>query len=269
LNIAGYLIAIAIDVLFPVALAIWVRRRFRVRWRYLAMGAVVFAISQMAIRIPAMKAIEYFLLADTLKSSDTAMMVYLAIAAITAGLFEEVGRYLGWKVLLKKVERSFEGAVMYGVGHGGLESALLIGGLAVAGMINAIVLPGLDPQSLGLPPEQVQQIVEAQRTFATMPWWLPVLGGVERIFAMIVQISMSVLVVQCFVRGSTAWLWIAVGYHAFVDFVAVFAHQTFGDSLGLTGATLATEGLVAVLGLLSLAIIWRLRPAGGRLIPRT
>ena len=260
MSIAGYLIALAIDVLFPVALAIWVRRRFGVRWRYLAMGAVVFGVSQMVIRIPAMKLVEYFI-ADTLTSSETAMMIYLAIAAVTAGLFEEVGRFIGWKVLLRKLEKTFDGAVMYGVGHGGLESALLVGGMAVLGMINALVLPGLDPQSLGLPPEQVEQIVEAQRQIAEMPWWLPILGGAERIFAMCVQISMSVLVVQCFLRGSIKWLWIAIGYHAFIDFVAVFAHQTFSDSLGLTGGTLATEGVVAAMAIASLLMVLRLRPA--------
>jgi len=262
LTIAGYLIAVAIDVLFPIALAIWVRRRFGVRWRYLAMGAVVFGVSQLLTRIPAMKLIEYFFLADVLTSSDTAMMVYLGVAAVTAGLFEEVGRYLGWKVLLKKLEKTFDGAVMYGVGHGGLESVLLVGGLAIVGMINALVLPGLDPESLGLPPDQVDQVYEAQRQIAQMPWWLPVMGGLERIFAMCVQISMSVLVVQCFVRGSIKWLWIAIGFHAFIDFTAVFAHQTFGESLGMTWGTVATEGVVAAMAIASLAIVFRLRPGG-------
>jgi uncharacterized membrane protein YhfC len=259
LTIAGYLIAIAIDVLFPIAVAIWVRKRFGVRWRYLAMGAVVFGVSQMVLRIPAMKLVEYFI-ADTLTSSDTAMMIYLGIAAVTAGIFEEVGRFLGWKVLLKKLGKTFDGAVMYGVGHGGLESALLVGGMAVAGMIAALVIPGLDPESMGLPPDQVEQLVEAQQQIASMPWWLPILGGIERIFAMCVQIAMSVLVVQCFVRGSIKWLWIAIGYHAFIDFAAVFAHQTFGDSLGLTWGTVATEGVVAAMAFLSLGIILRLKP---------
>jgi hypothetical protein len=78
---------------------------------------------------------------------------------------------------------------------------------------------------------------------------------------------MSVLVVQCFVRGSIRWLWIAIGYHAFIDFVAVFAVQTFSESLGTTWGTVATEGVVAVMAIASLAIIFRLRPAGDKKKP--
>ncbi|MBW2278194.1 MAG: YhfC family intramembrane metalloprotease, partial [Deltaproteobacteria bacterium] len=121
-------------------------------------------------------------------------------------------------------------------------------------------VPGLDPDSMGLPADQVEQLYEAQQQLTTMPWWLPVLGGLERIFAMCVQISMAVLVVQCFVRGSIKWLWIAIGYHAFIDFVAVFAHQMFVDSRGMTWGTVATEGLVAMMAISSLGIILRLRP---------
>jgi uncharacterized membrane protein YhfC len=255
----SFLVAIAIDVLFPVGLAIWVRRRFRISWRYLAMGAVVFAVSQLLTRIPAMKVLEYFI-ADELKASEGLLLDYLVAAAVTAGLFEEVGRYLGWRWLLRKQDKSFGGAVMYGVGHGGLESALLVGGLAVIGLLGTFYVPGLEADALGLTPEQADELREAQHQLATMPAWLPLMGGIERVFAICVQISLSVLVVQCFVRGSIKWLFIAIGYHAFVDFVAVMAQYAFKDPLGPHMSTVATEGFVAVLAVLSLVLILRLRP---------
>ena len=165
-------------------------------------------------------------------------------------------------MLLKNKPRTFDGAVMYGIGHGGLESALLVGGMAAAGMVNALVLPGLDPHSMGLPPDQVEQIVAAREQIASMPPWLPLLGAFERVFALCVQICCSVLVVQCFVRGGLRWLWIAVGYHFAVDLAAVFGARALTDILGETAGMVAVEGVVAAFAAISLVIVFRLAPEG-------
>ena len=49
------------------------------------------------------------------------------------------------------------------------------------------------------------------------------LGAVERLFTIVVQISLAVIVVQGFIRKQKRWLWLAIGYHALIDAVAVFA----------------------------------------------
>ncbi|MFO8072360.1 MAG: YhfC family glutamic-type intramembrane protease [Polyangia bacterium] len=257
--IVSYSVAIAFDILMPVALVAWLRRRSGVGWCYLGAGALVFLVFQLLTRIPAMQLGQY-LLADDLRSSQGLTWLWLSAAALSAGLFEEVGRYLGWRVLLRRKTRSFDGALMYGAGHGGLESALLVAGMAAMGLVNALVLPGMDAASLGLSGQHAEQLREAQRQIAEMPGWMPLIGAFERVPAMLIHLSCSLIVLQCFTRGSLRWLWAAIGYHALVDLVGAGGAKALTESFGQTGGMLLVEGLVAILGLTSLAIILRLRP---------
>ena len=263
LLILSYLIAIAIDILFPLLLALWVRRRYRVRWKFFLYGALVFFVCQILTRVPAIQVAQY-LLRDKLQASEPLLIGWLALAAVTAGLFEEGGRYGGYRLLWRQEEKTWRRALMYGVGHGGLESILLVGGLTIAGLVNVIVLSNMDVSKLPITGEQLAQVQAAKAQIEAMPWWLPLLGGVERILAMSVQVSLSVLVLQCFLRGSLKWLWAAIGYHALVDFVAPLLNHLIGTGKGMGPEVLWVEALVAVFALLSLLLTLRLRgrPAG-------
>ena len=52
--------------------------------------------------------------------------LYVAYACLAAGIFEETGRYFGFKVLLRNYkERPV--SVAYGIGHGGIETIMTLG----------------------------------------------------------------------------------------------------------------------------------------------
>jgi hypothetical protein len=63
---------------------------------------------------------------------------------------------------------------------------------------------------------------------------------------------MSVVVLQCFSRGSKRWLYWAILYHAAVNFAAVIVLQRYGAVMA--------EVTIAVFAGVSLFIIWSLRP---------
>src|SRR5699024_7905221 len=48
-------------------------------------------------------------------------LVYAIYASLAAGVFEEIGRFIGFRFLLKKF-RSWKDGIAYGIGHGGIES---------------------------------------------------------------------------------------------------------------------------------------------------
>jgi hypothetical protein len=56
---------------------------------------------------------------------------------------------------------------------------------------------------------------------------------------------------QCFVRKQIRWFFIAVAWHALVDAVAVYMIRTQGVYL--------TEGVVGIMGLISIVVIFALR----------
>jgi uncharacterized membrane protein YhfC len=180
----------------------------------------------------------------------------MAIGAVTAGIFEEVGRYLGYRLLWRREGKTWERAVMYGVGHGGLESILLVGGLAIIGLVNTVIVSNMDVGQLPLAAEQLAHLREAQAQIAAMPWWLPLLGGVERVFAMSIQVSLSVLVLQCFLRSILKWLWIAIGYHILVDLVAPLLDYLMGTGVEMGPGVLGVEAVVGLFAILSFFLIF-------------
>ena len=258
LVIVSYLVAIAIDILFPLLLALWVGKKYGVRWKFFLYGALVFFVCQLLTRVPAIQVIQY-LLRDALQASQPLLIGWLTIAAVTAGIFEEGGRYLGYRFLWRREGKSWEKALMYGVGHGGLESILLVGGLAIVGLVNVIVLSSMDTSQLPVTGERLAQVQAAQAQIAAMPWWLPIVGGIERVFAMSVQVSLSVVVLQCFLRESLKWLWAAMGYHALVDLAAVILNHFIGTGKGMGPGVLWVEAVVGVFALFSLFLTVRLR----------
>ena len=254
-------VALAIELLFPLAVAIWLQRRLRVAWRYFGYGALVFLVFQILTRLPAMQLLQARV-KEQLAASPWALLAWIAFAALTAGLCEEGGRYLGFRILWKKEEaKSWAQALMYGAGHGGLESMLLVGGSVLVSLIQVLALSQLDLQSLSLTPEQLEQLRQAREAIGSATWWLPLLGALERVLALTIQISLSVLVVQVFLRGRFSWWWLALGYHFLVDLSTALALQWGQKRLPETTAYLLVEGIAALFALVSAWVILRLRPA--------
>jgi uncharacterized membrane protein YhfC len=247
--IASFCVAIVVDVLLPVAGVLWARRRLGVAWKVIGVGALAFTLSQLLTRLPATQVAQYFL-QDTLKASALAMHVWIAVLSLTAGLFEETARLIAFQSPLKEFRR-WKDAVGFGLGHGGLESALLIAGLAVIGLINVVVLTQLDVSTLPLPPEQLEQVRAAKTQIAALRWWEPLLGAYERMTALILHVALSVLVLQRFVRGQRRWYWLAVGFHALANQTAVMVAREVGP--------VAAEGALTLVALVALWIILRLR----------
>ncbi|WP_257458150.1 YhfC family intramembrane metalloprotease [Archangium lipolyticum] len=249
--IASFVAAITFDILMPVVVVLWVRRRFGVAWRVIGIGALAFALSQLFTRVPAIQVIQYLLM-DELKASAVLMNVWIAVLSLTAGLFEETARLIAFKYPLKD-QRTWRNAIGFGAGHGGLESAVLIGGLAIIGLINVVVLSRMDVSTLPLAPEQLEQVRAAKAQISAIRWWEPLLGAYERVGAMLLHIAMTVLVLQRFLRNQRRWYWLAVGTHALMNGAAVVAMKA--------GGPFAAEGVVTLFALFSLWLILRLRPA--------
>jgi uncharacterized membrane protein YhfC len=247
--IASFCVAIALDVLMPVAGVLWARRRLGVDWKVVWVGALAFTLSQLLTRVPATQVAQYFL-RDTLKASALAMHLWIAFLSITAGLFEETARLIAFKSPLKDFRR-WKDAVGFGLGHGGLESALLVAGMATLGLINVVALSQMDVSTLPLKPEQLQEVLAAKAKIAALRWWEPLLGAYERLAALILHVALSVLVLQRFVRGQRRWYWLAVGFHALANQIAVTVAREAG--------AVAAEGAMTVVALISLWIILRLR----------
>lgn len=235
----------------PLALGVYLRRKLNVAWRLFGIGAVTFVASQV-LHIPFNSwvlnpMIERF----NLSMSEPIQLAMIAVLlGLSAGVFEEVARYLFYRFWLKKdTDRTWNSAVMFGAGHGGVE-AIILGVLAVVAFIQLLVLRDVD-LSTQVSADQLELAKMQVETYWSLPWYAVLLGAVERVAAISFHISASVMVLQVFRRKNILWLILAVGWHTLLDAVAVYGIQTWGIYV--------TEALVVGIGVLSVVFVFLLR----------
>lgn len=118
-------------------------------------------------------------------------LLYAVYGGLAAGLFEETGRLFAFKTLLRKRMDKDANALMYGAGHGGFESVVLVGLTMMNNLIwtelinsgNTAVLTG------GLTGEALAQVEASIQTLITTEPLDFLMGGVERLFAIALHIS--------------------------------------------------------------------------------
>ncbi|MGQ9547452.1 MAG: YhfC family intramembrane metalloprotease [Roseiflexus sp.] len=246
--------------LFPLVAAWFIGRRLRVSWRYFAYGSVIFLLFQLITRVPLVIALQG-VVTPYLQTSRALMAGWLVALALTAGLAEEIGRYIGYRWLFRS-EKTWLRAVMYGLGHGGFESIVLVGGLTLLGLINLLALSSIDLATLPLTDEQRELAQQQLAAVAAQPDWLPLVGAWERLWTLPFHVALSVMVLQIFRRGQMWWLWLAIAVHTLVNLIAVGIAPIL--ALQGTAAILIPEVFIMLAGMAGLWVIWRLRHDAGR-----
>ena len=253
----GWLISLAITsifaVVYPFVLAIITRLRLSVRWRYFWYGTLVFLVFQLLTRVPAVLALNAAF-ASQLKASASFRFTWALILALTAGLFEEVGRYVGYRLFMRHEEKTWSKAVMYGIGHGGIESVVIIGALGLLSFVNILVTSSINLNALTA--SQHATVIQQFATINAQPQWFPLLSAWERLWTLPLHVALSVIVLQVFRRNNMGWLWFAIIAHTIVDFTTIEIVQVLGAN---TTTSLITEGVVTLFGVIAIMIIWRLR----------
>jgi uncharacterized membrane protein YhfC len=264
LLIASFAAAALIDIGTPLAVAVFLARRYRASWRYWLIGVLVFLLSQALTRVPVMILVQTRPSVQAALAKPVWFWLFLFVAAFTAGLFEEGGRWLAFRFLVRPADRTWRNALMLGAGHGGLES-FLIGLVTLAALVGYLAVTLLSPEAFG---GAAPQIEAARKQFAGLAGWEPLLGGWERFWTVFIHLGFTVLVVQAFRRGPL-WWWLALGAHTLVDFTTIALLQELQKHWGPHPALLLTEMLVLVYGLASLWLVAALRPGTEEELPTT
>lgn len=151
-------------------------------------------------------------------------VLFTVIGASLAGIFEETGRFIAFKTILRKRTHR-ETSISHGIGHGCFEALYVmlaagIQNLVFAIMINAGLFDGLVEQAAA----SGTDVSSLKALPAQLMAMTPVTGLVviyERILAIILHVGLSVLVFYS-VRKSKVWMYIlAIILHALFDVPAV------------------------------------------------
>jgi uncharacterized membrane protein YhfC len=229
---------------FPLALGAWLRRRWSVSWLVFLAGAVTFGLSQ-AVHLPLNEVI--FARWGANWSPRTTALVL----GLTAGLCEETARYVAYRWAWRDL-RSWREALMFGAGHGGIESIVFVGLVVGSAWLNMALLQGSDLETWGLTAGQAAQLQAQLDAYWSQDWSTPLLAALERLFAITFHVGMAVLVLQA-VKSGIGYLVLGIGLHTGVNALALLARQA-GWSLA------AVEGVVGGFALLAVGIVWWFRP---------
>jgi uncharacterized membrane protein YhfC len=227
-------------------------RQFKKGWRFFWIGAATFIISQV-LHIPFNALLtpifdQFGFIALPLVLQNILLSIFLGLSA---GLFEEFSRYFMYKWWAKDA-RSWASGLIAGAGHGGIE-AIILGILVLYGYIQMMVVKGTDISTL-VTPDQIEAANAQIQAYWTAPWYMTLLGAVERLFTIPLHMACSVLVLQAFTRKKFWWVGLAVFLHALADGVAVFAAQNGVPALGI-------EGIIGIFAIVSVVIIFVVRTA--------
>ncbi len=243
-----YAVSALLMLAMPLALATWLARRFRTNWGHFGIGVAAFVGSQI-LHIPFNNWVGARGWLPDASAGVRELLVVAVFLGLSAGVFEESFRYLSFRFWARDARR-WEDALMVGAGHGGIESILL--GLNLALQVTVLAGARAGYFHALIPAGQLETVLAQAELLFSGPPLIALLPGLERALAIVLHLSLSVLVLQCFVRGQRRWWLFAVLWHALANALAVV-------TLTLVNAY-AAEAVLAVVVLLSLLIIRRLRP---------
>lgn len=240
-------LAALIELLAPVALAVGLTWRFGRRyWLLVGVGALTFIGSQV-VHLP----LNWLLGKLGLIVNDRAAAIRTAIVlGLSAGVCEETARAVGYWALRQRA-RAWQAALALGAGHGGIES-ILVGALVLLTFVNMLVVRNLDLATLGLTGEQLEMAQKQVAEYWGLAWHMPLTGAVERLIAILLHLSLSVLVLQAFVRRNALFYLAAIMWHTLANAIAVILLMNEWSAW-------AIEGALALTAPISLGIILAFR----------
>jgi len=243
-------------IVVPIVIAIiWMKKK-KERFTTVLVGAATFLLFAVVLEKP----LQAVLIAPTqMGLADTGISQFLNarpvlwafIVGLFPGVFEETGRLVAYKTVLKK-RKNRETAISHGIGHGGFEVMCLMGVayatyIAYAIMINAGTFGTIVDQVMAQAPDEADSLVTVASGIASFSFANLALSIVERVFAVLFHIGASIIVFYASKDKGRLWLYpLAILIHTAMDFIA-----------GLTTVGVwklpvwALEGIFAIFGVLT------------------
>lgn len=231
----GYVTEGIMVILIPVLLLIFWKRQTKASLIPAIVGMVIFPLFGILLKlIPG-----YFLLImdnPVSRAINGNVWLYSIIGGgLLAGLFEEGGRFVAFRFLLKK-HTDRKTAISYGIGHGGFESAYV--GVSVMSYLMIGLMVNTGNTSLlfeGLDEANAAALTAQLETIAATPFWTPaVLGVLERCSAIVFHISMSVFVFAAAREKKYIFLFpTAILLHTMLNGSTVFVQLGWINTIGM------------------------------------
>ncbi len=220
-SIPALIITVILMLAIPVGCFLFWRKRHKAQTTlvWLFAGAAGFLIFARVLEL----GVHYFcIVADNpvsrfLNGSTVAFVLY---GVTMAGVFEECGRYLILKHILKK-NRSRENAVLYGIGHGGIEILAVVLPLMITYLAIAVLFSSGNTETalstLKITEENAAAVLPSVQAAAAFDYAAMAMNVMERLFAILLHIGLTVIVFYGVSNRKPVFLPLAVVLHMLMD----------------------------------------------------
>lgn len=178
-------------------------------------------------------------------------ILWAFVIALFPGVFEETGRLVAFKTVLKK-RKNRETSISHGIGHGGTESIVLVGFsyisyISYAMLINTGEFQTLIDQTAAQSQSQADALTTLAGQIASLTTANVVASLAERIFSIVFHIGASIIVFYaCKNKGRFKLYPLAIILHTAMDFIpGLYAAELF------TPPVLVLELLIAAFSVLT------------------
>ena len=220
-SVPSLIITVILMIAIPVIFCLYWRRlhKQQTKLSWLIAGAVGFLVSSRVLEL----GVHYFcIIADNPVSrfinGNTAAFVLYGITM--AGVFEECGRYVILKYVMKK-NRTCENAVLYGIGHGGIEILAVILPAMITYLAVAVMFSRGDTETalrtLNITEETAAAALPSVQAAAAFDYGMMAMNVIERLLALLLHIGLTAIVFYGVVNARKIYLPMAILLHILMD----------------------------------------------------
>lgn len=250
-------ITLFLSLVLPILVLIVMGIKNKGIWSAWFLGAAGFFISQIVVRLPLLNILSG--MASFQNFAQEHFFLYTLLLAFTAGLFELAGRFAAAKFLGKN--RTFRRSLAAGLGHGGIESIILVGLTYINNLVYLFLIQSgafdamiAQTEAMGVDPTQ---LIAVRDTLLQVSAPLFLAAGVERVLTMVSHAAMSVMV--CYgvaAKRPLPWMLLCLGMHTLLD--------TTIAATGFFSQTVAYGIIYTCMTVMALISIWILRKLSQR-----
>ncbi len=220
-SIPSLIITIILMVAIPAAFFLYWRRKHKEQTNisWLITGALGFIVSARILEL----SVHYFcILADNPVSRfiNGSTAAYVLYGTVMAGVFEECGRHIILRYIMKK-NRTRENAVLYGIGHGGIEILAILLPVMITYLAVAVLFSHGDVEnalsSLKITEETAAAALPSVQAAAAFDYGMMAMNVIERLFAMFLHIGLTVIVYYGVINAQKGCLPAAILLHMLMD----------------------------------------------------
>lgn len=229
-------------VLIPVVIFLVMRKFVKFKIKPVIVGAAVWLLFAVVLKAIVLTPV---IGADNSVSRAVNGNIWLfyMIAAASAGIFEETGRLVAFKTVLKKNDDK-QDVLSYGIGHGGFEAVYLGFQIAFLGVMCLMINKGgIESVVKGADDTMIESLLAQIDKYTSSDIGRALLMGYERIPAMIVHIMFSVMVFAAVRERKIGLYFLSVFIHFVIDYSLVLYYAKI-ISLGVTEIMFTVEMLV-------------------------